>query len=395
MTTLIGKLLQYEEPWCKFMHFFNPYMDPFNNHLTNKMPIFDGKAYKRYPQHNFVYDKLWIVKSQGLKGGKLESLNGKEKTVKYPIFIKPRWGHLSASSKNCFKISSPSELAKYKNYKNMMWSEFIKGTEGMTDYILVKGQIMHQITYVYSDQQNGFTDVWKYISPDSKPPTNITDWVNKHMKNFTGIVNVQSRNQKIIEVSLRLARGGGYIISTDNKALITNINNVFINNFWDFSLQQKMKFKPFYVFKCFTTMPIIYLFPQYLLDYIVKSHTKLPFYEYYFEPAGKEGTVFLQFMDTDFERGMKTKAKIENMFNISQKIMYLLLIIMLLLLIFSKSKMKYYFTLFVIMVFLSRFINPMTVTYNLYKAQKQSMFGGGPDKSVELAGELEVETFTN
>jgi hypothetical protein len=393
MSTLIGKLLHYEENWCNFMSFFNPYIDPFNNHLTNKMPVFDGKAYKKYPEHNFVYDKLWIVKSQGLKGGKLENLLGKEKTVTYPIFIKPRWGHLSASSKNCFKISSPEELMKYKEYKNMMWSEFIKGTEGMTDYILVKGQIMHQITYVYSEEQNGFTDVWKFISPDSKPPTHITEWVNKHMKNFTGIVNVQYRHEKIIEVGLRLARGGAYIISTDNKALITNINNVFTNNFWDFSLQQKMKFKPFYVFKCFTTTPIIYLFPQYLLDYIVQQHTKLPFYEYYFEPAGKEGMVFLQFMDTNFERGMKTKERIENLFNISQKIMYSFLIIMILLLLFSKSTVKYYFMLFVIGLFLSRFINPMTVNYNLYKAQKQSLFGGGPDKSTEL--DLEVETFLN
>ena len=154
-----------------------------------------------------------------------------------------------------------------------------------------------------------------------------------------------------------------------------------------------MKFKPFYVFKCFTTTPIIYLFPQYLLDYIVQQHTKLPFYEYYFEPAGKEGMVFLQFMDTDFERGMKTKERIENLFTMSQKIMYALLMSMILLLLFSKSILKYYFMLVVILLFLSRFINPMTVNYNLYKAQKQMLFGGGPDKSTEL--DLEVETFLN
>jgi hypothetical protein len=46
--------------------------------------------------------------------------------------------------------------------------------------------------------------------------------------------------------------------------------------------------------------------------------------------------------------------------------------------------------IFVIMVFLSRFINPITVNYNLYKAQKQSLIGGGPDKE-----ELDIETFLN
>ena len=77
----------------------------------------------------------------------------------------------------------------------------------------------------------------------------------------------------------------------------------------------------------------------------------------------------------------------------SQKIMYALLMSMILLLLFSKSTLKYYFMLVVILLFLSRFINPMTVNYNLYKAQKQMLFGGGPDKSTEL--DLEVETFLN
>jgi hypothetical protein len=47
------------------------------------------------------------------------------------------------------------------------------------------------------------------------------------------------------------------------------------------------------------------------------------------------------------------------------------------------------------MLFLSRFINPITVNYNLYKAQKQSLFGGGPNKNTEDDLELEVETFEN
>ena len=122
----------------------------------------------------------------------------------------------------------------------MMWSDFIDGREGMTDYILLNGNIMHQITYVYSDKQNGFTEEWKLISPQSKPPTNITEWVKDHMRNFTGIVNMQYRNDKIIEVSLRFARGGAYLINTDNKALLENIHNVVAKNFWNFSLQNQM-----------------------------------------------------------------------------------------------------------------------------------------------------------
>ena len=380
MSAIFKYLLTYEESWCKLMSYFNPYIDPFKFHLTSNMPVFDGRAYERYPDYKYVYDKLWVVKSQGLLGGKLEDLKGRENKITYPIFIKPRWGHLSASSKNCFKIKSADELSKYMEYEDMMWSEFIDANEGMTDFILLNGRIVHQITYIYSEKQNGFTDDWKYISPKSKPPTNITEWINNHMKKFTGVVNVQYRDAKIIEVGLRLARGGAYLVSTENGDLIKNINNIFDKQFWDFSLQNKLDFKPFYVFKCFTTLPIIYIFPQHILDYLIRSHTSRPFYEYYFEPAGKDGMVFLQFMDDDFNRGMKTKEKIQTLFTFTQVIMYILLLTAFILLVpFFQLKWKNVLIILIVLILLTRYLNPIGANYNLYKAQKQFIFGGGPN----------------
>lgn len=376
----IKNILQYEEKWCKTMGFFNPYIDPFKNHLTDKVIIYDKHAYKKYPHHKRVYDKLWIAKTQNVACGKLEDLNNNENTVIYPIFIKPRWGHLSATSKNCFKIKSVSELNKYINFKHMMWSEFIDGTEGMTDYILLNGNIVHQITYIYSDKQNGFSEEWKFISPQSNPPINITEWVNEYMRNFTGIVNVQYRNNKIIEVGLRPARGGAYIINTDNKALITNINNVLANKFWDFSLQNKMNFTPYYSFKCFTPLPIIYIFPQYIIDIIMKTQTEEKFYEYYFEPVGNEGMVFFQFMHTDFKKGLASKRRIEFLFNAIQLIM-LLLIVVSVIILFSNLKYKYFIAIIVLVLFLTRYLNPIVANYGLYKAQKQSFFGAGPNNN--------------
>lgn len=385
---IVNRLLQYEEKWCKLMGFFNPYIDPFTSHLTSNMPVYDGKAYEKYPDYNFVYDKLWIIKSQGLMGGKLEDLKGKEEQIfrtmntegvrgHRPLFIKPRWGHLSASSKNCFKIHDARELKKYSHYNDMMWSEFIDANEGMTDYVMLKGKIVHQITYIYSEKQNGFTDDWKYISPVSKPPSNITEWVTLHLQNYTGIVNVQYRDAKIIEVGLRLARGGAYLLSTENSDLIKNVNNIFDKQTWDFSLQNKMNFKPFYVFKCFTTLPIVYLFPQRVLDYLVKSNTHRPFYEYYFEPAGKEGTVFLQFMDDDFTRGIKTKEKFQFLFNTTQFIAYSLLILLMVVLFFQLNH-KYSVVVLIILLLSTRYLNPMMTNLNLYKAQRQAIFDSGP-----------------
>lgn len=382
MSNLFKALIPYEEKWCKKMGYFNPFIDKFTTHLTNQMPFYDGDCYQRYPRFKHVYDKLWIMKSQGLKAGRLEKLKGKEAKVTYPIFIKPRWGHLSASSKNCFKVKNEEELKMYIDYKNMMWSEFIDAKEGMTDYIMLKGTIVHQITYIYSDKQNGFSDVWKYIGPESTPPHNITEWVKHHMTEYTGIVNVQYRDAKIIEVGLRLARGGAYLVSTENPALINNINNIFLKKEWNHNLEKEMQFKPFYVYKCFTTLPIVFLFPQKFINNFIQKKTARPFYEYYFEPVGKSGMVFFQFMDDDFERGMQTKREIESLFDKAQMVMYALIGLAIILLS-TQWSYRFFFFFIVVLVFLFRLFNPIMVNYKLYKAQKQSIFKSGPSNDTE------------
>ena len=58
MSSIFKYLLKYEVPWCNLMSYFNPYIDPFKYHLTSNMPVFDIKAYERYPDYKYVYDKL-------------------------------------------------------------------------------------------------------------------------------------------------------------------------------------------------------------------------------------------------------------------------------------------------------------------------------------------------
>ena len=376
-TPALNYLLRNDEKWCKAMGYFNPYLDPFKNHLRGSIPIYDLNSYRMYPNHNFVYDKLWVAQSQNLPAGELENLFTTIKKPNYPIFIKPRWGHLSAASKNCFKINNFDELSKYKHFKHMMWSEFVDGTEGMTDFIVLKGNIMHQITYKYSEKQNGFTDEYKYISSKTPTPKVISDWVTANLRDYTGIVNVQYRNDIIIEVGLRLARSGAYIIATDNHAILTNIYNVIDKNQWDYSLNDNMDFEPYYAFKCYTKMPIVYIWPQHILDLIVRTQTSRPFYEYYFEPVGREGMVFLQFMHDDFEKGMAIKKRIEFLFALTQ-IITMILIFFTIVVLFSKWECKYIFLIMMILLYLTRFLNPHNTTYTLYKGQRQTLFGSGP-----------------
>ena len=77
MSEFFKKLMPYEQKWCSTMGYFNPYTDRFTTKLTSQMPFFDKECYYRYPRFKHVYDKLWIVKSQGLPAGRLEKLKGK------------------------------------------------------------------------------------------------------------------------------------------------------------------------------------------------------------------------------------------------------------------------------------------------------------------------------
>jgi hypothetical protein len=194
------------------------------------------------------------------------------------------------------------------------------------------------------------------------------------MKGFTGICNVQYRGNIIIEVALRCARGGAYILNTKNKQLIKSINELCDNGTWDYNNTKDLTFEPYYSFKCFTTIPIIYLYPQQILDLTMKLNGCLEFYEYYFEPSGKDGMVFLQFLHKDFNTGTKLKSFIEYIFYFTQIIFFMLIFIILICYAF-KIKNRFKILLIIMILFSTRFINAIFTNYTLIKTQKLLLFG--------------------
>ena len=357
-----------DEAYCKALGIFNPYK-ALKHRITNDLPRFDAQAYRLNPQYQFTYDKLFIAESQGMKCGTLESLHGKT-NIQYPIFIKPRYGHKSASSKNCYKIKSYAELEKQFHKPEMMWSEFVNATEGMTDFVLVNGAIVYQLSYKYSEKQHGFADDWKFISPELTPPSEIVDWVTRYMTGYTGPVNVQYRDVKIIEVGLRFARSGMYLESAGNKVLIDTINDMWKTKTWNHTRDDKLGFTPFYSFKSWSPMPIIYLLPQHVVDWVVRSHKCMTFYEYYFEPTGKSSLIFFQLLHHDFDMGMRAKKLLEKLL-VAMNILVIGLFLAGLALLITKRKA--WLLILALLVFLTTMDNSLDVIVHQIKNQKQFM----------------------
>lgn len=300
----------------------NP-LDTYHYKLDPSIPRFDSSAYELNPMHQHLYDKLYIIQSQQLPGGVLSSL--KTTTVEYPIFIKPRWGHKTSSSKDCYIIRSKEELEPHWKKPHMIWSGFIDAKECMTDFILINGFIVHQITYLYSNEQTGFADVWKYVSPDTKPPDVIVEWVQKHATGYSGPLNVQYRDKYIIEVGMRFARGGMYIQSTNHKPLIDAINDMWVTKTW--TVRDNLDFEPFYTFKCWSPAPVLCLIPHYLMAAVMYWYGAMDFYDYYFEPTGSHSLVFYQFLHRNFDMGMRAKGAVENLMMVWSMLFYSLVVL--------------------------------------------------------------------
>jgi hypothetical protein len=260
-----------------------------------------------------------------------------------------------------------------------MWSTFINDTEGMSDFVLFNGQIVYQITCKYSDNQIGsVADEWKFISPNNLPPKDVVDWVNKHMGHYTGALNVQYRGNHIIEVGLRFGRGGAYIYCSKNNDLIRNINNLVEHNIWDYSKSYSYDFKPYYSFKAYTSAPLVYTIPHHYYDHLIKKFGAMEFYEHYFEPSGRDGMVFFQFMHTDFHTGMKLKQRIEFEMYMLQYFFVFCFISTFIFYIARKAgllcfDMNYLIiiTCIIVLLFSTRYLNPIGIHYNLYLVQKQ------------------------
>ena len=116
----------YNTKWAKILNLNNPYrLD--NLTISDNIPTTDHEAYYKYPEYNFVYDKLQLAQSQHIESGTLDSLLESEPFhIQYPLVIKPRWGHKSDRSRHVYKINEYTELKKYSSNKFSRRGKFLR-----------------------------------------------------------------------------------------------------------------------------------------------------------------------------------------------------------------------------------------------------------------------------
>lgn len=165
------------------------------------IPVSDVEAYQINPKFNWVYNKLKICKTQNIfcAPTPIESPS-------YPIFVKPiinllgmgAGGHVVYSLKELEETFQPGQL----------WMSYFEGVHYSTDCAIIDGElhwVCHVKGYPFLNLAGTF-DYWEIIPNDIlEICILIIDWVRNNLASYTGMLNIETIENNIIEVHLRLS----------------------------------------------------------------------------------------------------------------------------------------------------------------------------------------------
>jgi hypothetical protein len=345
----------------------NRFVLDYHKELINN----DIDAYAKYPAYNFVYDKYFVMKSQGVDSNTMNII-----PLSFPVFVKPKI-NLNGGNRGCFIVNNKNEFIKirekYNNketetIKELFWSSVIDGQEGSTDFIVANGIIKYELDYKIQKIPGSIIGIETLISNNNKTPVRVRNWLHKHLSTFTGIVNLQYIGNTIIEAGLRPDAGGRFLQWTQNKILIENINYFTETGRWIQRPDNELKFDDVYVVGCYKDYPIIYYIPYPIIEKIMKNN-HVQNWHYYID-IQKNGKTYINIVDKNRNKLLKVKKIIETLMNILN-IMFIALFLSISAYLIGAFIFKYkiplwfYFMIIIILIIYStRIINPIRYIYN-------------------------------
>ena len=232
----------------------------FNINPDNYLEKNDVDAWENNSDLNFVYNKMFICQLQNIKCAPMPI-----EPKSYPVVIKPII-NLYGMGLNSQIINNKKEF--YDNWlSNNFWCEYLKGDHLSWDFVIRKGKFIYNVVfqgYKFDDKERfGTFSYWELINQEIKIPDCINELVKKYFKNYTGNLNIETIDNKIIEIHLRM----GDIDQLPIPILkLIILNKVIDNNNYDTII--KKAFQNFKVSK----LDKIFLIPVW---YKIKENTDL------------------------------------------------------------------------------------------------------------------------
>jgi len=189
------------------------------------IPIDDLEAYQKYPKYNRVYNRLRLARWQGLKAMPLPI---KPRVEDYPIIIKPDI-NLRGLAHHCQLIKSESEFPSHHQTVPLFWTTYHQSSyTTSTDLLVDRGRILMSYTFKghlkYQAKHPGLYDYWEFL-PGYPTPSIICRLIEKKLRNYRGLLNVECIKGHIIEAHLRM----GDVDSLLEPAILKSIVRFFQN----------------------------------------------------------------------------------------------------------------------------------------------------------------------
>ena len=163
------------------------------------VPTDDELAYQQYPQHRWIYNKLLICETQGLDNAPHDIM-----PRQFPVFSKPIYNMRGMGCGG--KIIESAEQFRAAVQPGHMWMPLLSGEHVSTDAAVIDGEPVWWRHTIGKTLEQGMFDHW-VILEESRPEIEgyCGDWLRRHLKGYTGCVNIETIGAKIIETHLRFA----------------------------------------------------------------------------------------------------------------------------------------------------------------------------------------------
>jgi len=163
------------------------------------VPTDDPESWRLFPAHRWVFNKLLICATQGLEHGPHGTVPSR-----YPVFSKPIY-NLKGMGAGTRVIHSAAEYAEFET-PGHLWMTLLEGEHVSTDAVVIDGNAMWWRHAFGAAGDDGTFDYWK-VAAESRADLErgLGAWLRQHLHGYTGMVNLESIDSRIIECHLRFS----------------------------------------------------------------------------------------------------------------------------------------------------------------------------------------------
>lgn len=163
------------------------------------IPTEDSDAWLWNPAHRWIYDKLAVATSQGL-----DAAPHGVSPSRYPVFSKPIYNLKGMGVGSRRLLCEADYITAYQ--PGHFWSTLLEGDHVSSDVVVIDGEAKWWKHARGITAAEGTFDYWE-IGSQAEPAIEewAGAWCEKHLRGYTGLVNLETIGARIIEGHLRFA----------------------------------------------------------------------------------------------------------------------------------------------------------------------------------------------